>query len=224
MKKIIAIGITAAFLAGMSASAIPVTVTIVSGDYQFGSGGEFNVSPVIGAGYTTGPNGTLVNNGFETFCFDRNPSITVPGNYNATLNGSGVDAFGLHLSVGVAWLYEQFATGNLAGYNYVPGAGRAASAYNLQLAIWNLEGLYGAPGTLVGNTFLNEAISQFVNVAGATAFTTGNAYDVGILDLATANGDNVQPMLVLLPDGGSALILLGMSLSGMAVIARKFRA
>jgi hypothetical protein len=31
-------------------------------------------------------------------------------------------------------------------------------------------------------------------------------------------------MLVLLPDGGSALILLGMSLSGMAVIARKFRA
>ena len=50
MKKIITLGMTMAFLAGLSANAITVNVTAISG-YSQGAptdGGEFNINPVIG--------------------------------------------------------------------------------------------------------------------------------------------------------------------------------
>ena len=38
--------------------------------------GEFNVNPVVGAGYHAD---VLVAGGYETFCLARNTAITVPG-------------------------------------------------------------------------------------------------------------------------------------------------
>jgi hypothetical protein len=231
MKKIFltALAITAAAVTHVSA--LTVTVDIVQG-YQLGSGGEFNVSPVTGAGYS--PLDLYNNNsgalGFGTFCVDRNTDIKVPGTYTGVVDPNGVTSSGNHISLGTAWLFKQFATGVLNYYSYTPGYTgsnnhniwkRADSAYFLQLAIWYLEGTYGYQDPSV-NPFLNLVKGQFGTLLAAEGNANG-AYGVGVLNLYSRTGGKVQPMLTLLPDGGSALILLGMALSSMAVIARKFR-
>jgi len=228
MKKTLFAIITVAAMAVTQVQALTVTVDRVSG-YYAGSGGEFNVSPVTGNGYAASD---LYNNnsgaaGFGTFCIDRNTSITIPGTYTAVVAANGVTSSGNVVSLGTAWLFSQFATGTLAGYNYASTAGgassgRAGSAYTLQLAIWTLEGTYSYPDPTV-NAFLAAAITHFGSLAAASADYAPGEFNVGVLNLYDANGDKVQPMLTLLPDGGSALILLGMGLSSMAVIARKFR-
>jgi hypothetical protein len=230
MKKILlsALAITAAAVTHVSA--LTVSVDIVSG-YQLGSGGEFNVSPVTGQGYS--PLDLYNNNsgalGFGTFCVDRNTDISVPGTYTAVVNDNGVTSSGNHISLGTAWLFKQFATGALTYYSYTPGFTgsnnpnvwkRADSAYVLQLAIWYLEGTYGYSDPSV-NPFLNLVKNQFGTLLAGEADANG-AFGVGVLNLYSGR-TAVQPMLTLLPDGGSALILLGMALSSMAVVARKFR-
>jgi hypothetical protein len=226
MKKLL---FAVALVAAMSAAqvkAVVVTVDYVTG-YHEGPGGEFNVSPIIGAGYAPVAlyNNTFGSLGFGTFCVDRNIGINVPGQYDAVVDSSGLTTSGNRISLGTAWLYQQFATGALVGYRYniLGDPGRALDAMNVQLAIWYLEGTYGYPDPSV-NSFLNKVKNHFGTLAAATADSNG-AFGVGALNLYTLgrNPTAVQPMLTLLPDGGSALILLGMALSGMAVIARKFR-
>jgi hypothetical protein len=226
MKKILLAVLAATAITTFQAKAIIVTVDQVAG-YNLGDG-EFNVSPVTGSGY--GASDLYNNNfgglGFGTFCINRSVSIIVPGQYNATVIQSGVDPVsGNQISVGTAWLFLQFAQGALAGYNYTPGLGRANSAYLLQNAIWVLEGQIG---NNFGDVFLNEVITKFGSLANAS-LDNNQQYGVGVLGLTTLNpnggpGNPAQPMLTLLPDGGSVLILMGMGLSGLAVFARKFRA
>jgi VPDSG-CTERM motif len=72
--------------------------------------------------------------------------------------------------------------------------------------------------------FLNAAITEFGGTLAGAEADNNQKYDVGVLALTGANGAPAQPMLTLLPDGGSALLLLGMSLSGLALISRKMRA
>ena len=138
MKKLSLALVAIAF--AIKVGAVTVTVDQVAG-YNAGDG-EFNVSPITGVGYS--PLDLYNNNsgqlGFGTFCVDRALGITVPGTYNATIIPSGVAPSGNQISVGTAWLFQQFALGSLAGYNYTPGAGRVDSAYLLQGAIWLLEG------------------------------------------------------------------------------------
>lgn|ERR1022692_235595 len=226
MKKILLTVLVATAVATFQAGAIIVTVDQVAG-YNAGDG-EFNIAPVIGSGY--GASDLYNNNsgglGFGTFCINRSVSIIVPGQYNATVIPSGVDPVsGNQISVGTAWLFLQFAQGSLAGYNYTPGVGRVNSAYLLQNAIWVLEGQIG---NNFADVFLAAAITRFGSLAAAE-LDNNQQFGVGVLGLntVTANGGvgaPAQPMLTLLPDGGSVLILLGMGLSGLAVFARKFRA
>jgi hypothetical protein len=230
MKKLFVLG-TAVALA-INAMATTVYVDQVSG--YFSTDGEFNISPITGNGYAAADlyNNNLGQLGFGTFCIERNASITVPGTYTATVIPSGVDPIdGVPIAIGTAWLFSQFAHGTLAGYNYTPGVNRVNSAYALQLAIWTLEGGYSF-GSLAqdraADSFLQTVANQFgggdAGLLAAMATLGGAAYDVGVLQLQNANGGNVQPMLTLLPDGGSALILLGMGLSCLTFVARKFRA
>jgi hypothetical protein len=230
MKKILLAVLVAASVATFQASALIVTVDKVSG--YSGGDGEFNVSPITGSGY--GAADLYKNNvgdlGFGTFCINRSVYINIPGQYNATVYQNGIDPNnGNQISLGTAWLFIQFAGGSLSGYNYTPGAGRASSSYQLQLAIWILEGQYPLASIIPGSDpFLNAAIAQFGTLVGAEA-DNNQKYGVGVLGLTTVTptggiGSPVQPMLTLLPDGGSVLILLGMGLSGLAVFARKFRA
>ncbi len=220
MKKIIAIGIAAAFLSGMCASAINVTVTSIAG-----YGNEFNVNPVIGTGYAPS---VIVNGGFETFCYDERPGITIPGTYNATVNTSGIDFLGLQMTAGAAWLYQQFASGTLAGYNYTPGGGpgtgRIGSSFDLQIALWNMQNQYGPAAGTLANSFTALAVAHFGSLAATLAATTGGAFNVGILEMKDATGKNVQPMYTLLPDGGTTLMLMGIGFSGLALVSRKLRA
>lgn len=220
----------ATVVAATQVSAITVDVQYVTG-YHAGAGGEFNIASPTGVGYS--PLDLYNNNdgklGFGTFCVDRNTDITVPGQYNATINANGITSSGNQISLGTAWLFQQFAHGTLAGYNYTPGFSgnpaaplRADCAINLQAAIWVLEGTYSYPDPSV-NPFLVAVKNFFGSIAAASADNNGT-YAVGVLlltDLRT--GANVQPMLTLLPDGGSALIMLGMALSSLAVFSRKFR-
>lgn len=228
MKKTLFALLSVAAMAVTQVQALTVTVDQVSG-YWAGSGGEFNVSPVTGVGYSSLDlyNNTSGQLGFGTFCIDRNVGITVPGQYTAVVNASGITSSGDAITLGTAWLFSQFAQGTLSGYDYTDisggtSSGRATSALNLQLALWTLQGSYSYPDPTV-NSFLNLIIAKFGSLAAAEVAADG-AYDVGALNLYnTSTGDAVQPMLTLLPDGGSALILLGMGLSSMALIARKFR-
>ena len=233
MKKILLAVLVASAVATFQAGAIIVTVDKVNG--YTGGDGEFNVSPPngLGSGYAAVDlyKNSFGNIGFGTFCINRSVYINVPGQYNATVIPSGIDPNnGNQISLGTAWLFLQFAGGTLPGYNYTPGAGRSGSAFQLQLAIWILEGQYPIASIVPGSDpFLNAAIAAFGGtLVGAEADNNG-AYSVGVLGLTTINPDGspgaqVQPMLTLLPDGGSVLILLGMGLSGLAVFARKFRA
>jgi hypothetical protein len=227
MKKLLLAALVASTVATFQARALVVTVDQVAG-YNAGDG-EFNISPINGLGSGYGAADLYNNNfgaqGFGTFCINRGVSITVPGQFNATVIGSGIDPVsGNQISVGTAWLFQQFATGTLGGYNYTPGVGRINSAYLLQNAIWVLEGQIG---NNFNDIFLNMVVTQFGSLAAAEV-DNNQQYGVGVLGLTTvtptgAPGAPAQPMLTLLPDGGSVLMLMGMGLSGLAVFARKFR-
>jgi len=115
------------------------------------------------------------------------------------------------ISVGTAWLYYNFATGNLANYNY--GAGRAASAAALQNTIWWLEQEAADPGA--GNVFRTAVLAQFGNSAAAAMADNNGAYAVQVLNLTTLAGGLAQDMLIVTPIPG-ALILLGPALLGLA--------
>ena len=234
MKKLLITAVAVTLAAATQVGALTVNVTTIAG-YSSGGGGEFNVSPITGTGYAPS---VLVGGGFETFCLSRNVGIIVPGTYNATVNASGVYDFDYSttktMAVGTAYLYSQFAGGGLAGYNYTPGAGRQSSADILQLAIWTMEGQYGYGSLLLDltNPFINAAANFYGGgVAGLTlAMANGAGFGVGALNMVGIGGANslplgtkVQPMLTLLPDGGTTLMLMGIGFSGLALVSRKFR-
>jgi hypothetical protein len=232
MKKKLLIGLVAlAAAVAFKSSAVTVTVDQVAGYYL--ADGEFNVSGVLGSGYTAA---ALYNNnssalGFGTFCIDRGVGIVIPGTYTATVYANEIDPFsGAPLTQGAAWLYSQFATGGnfngVTSYNYTPGTGRVNAAYALQLAIWVLQGQYDISSIVPGsNGFINAAINKFTTLANAELAASYGQYGVGVLGLQnTQTGAQVQPMLALLPDGGATVMLLGMALSGLALVSRKIRA
>ncbi len=212
------------------ASAVAQQVTVIQIPGYFADGGEFNVTPVIGTGYGAP---ALVGSGFESFCISRNAGITIPGTYFDTLSPAGIIIpGGLTVTKGSAWLYSQFSSGTLAGYHYAgaaiidPGhtlSQRAEDAYQLQLALWTLEGQYWdgpGPGPL---SLTEDLINPWLALVAAnfgggtsgllTAMGANNPgdYGVGVLNLNDINPDGSmgavrQPILVRLagcvvPDG-----------------------
>ena len=161
------------------------------------------------------------NTGFETFCVEINEHFTPGSSYyygisqgaiNGGVSGGNPDP----ISKGTAWLYMNFATGTLAaqGYDYSTGAGGNASAAALQATIWWLEG----EGTDPGNIFSIAVTNQFGNATNAMLDANG-LYGVGVLNLwADSNHTQfAQDQLMLVPDGGSTVMLLGLGLLGLFV-------
>ncbi len=215
-------GFALAAVAGLLVSSAVAQVTVSQIPGYFAADGEFNVTPLRGAGYAAP---ALVAGGFQTFCIYRDTGIAIPGTYFDTLNAAGIYLPpNLNISKGSAWLYDQFSRGVLVDYHYA-GAGivdpghilsqRAEDAYQLQLAFWTLEGQYfygPGPGALsltqdLANPWLAKVAAQFgVAEAGLLAAmganTPGN-YNVGVLNLNVINPDQsigaaVQPLLVRL--------------------------
>ena len=201
-----------------------------------GYGGEFLATPDADLFYVLdsySPKAKL-NNGFFTFCLERTAPVTFEKPHNAVVNDvvvglgghkggvNGVDA----LSNGTAWLYQQFATGTLEGYDYTPG--NRSTAGKLQMAIWWLEGevFLARPKK---NPFVRQAINHFNGNAASRADNDGT-FGVQALNLGKSPTSSIQDMLVYsgpettsspVPDGGGTLILLSTSLLTLAFVQRK---
>jgi hypothetical protein len=216
------------------------------GPYQFGRGGEFTVNSqgfdfsLSLSGYVAnvtkfldnGNNPNIFGLTFQTFCLERHEGITKGATYEGTVNDAAV--FGGvggadPVSIGTAFLYKNFAETTLAGYDYTnPGRSDAAgsSADLLQQAIWCLEDEVACDAT---NTFYLLAVAQFGSDAGAKADNAG-AYTVKAINLWAGLPHDVENArqdilvnIVQVPDGGLTLMLLGMGLTGVGVLSRKFK-
>jgi hypothetical protein len=138
------------------------------------------------------------------------------------------------LSAETAFLYQNFWQGTLAGYVYAFGAGRTASARDLQLAIWYLEDeLNSSDGTPNGlrpsQAFLTAGANAFI-LAAQTAVSTGAWSGLGsvrVLNLTTfdAQGQIVQAqsVLVLVPLPPAAWLGLGLmtAMGAVGIIRRR---
>jgi VPDSG-CTERM motif len=178
--------------------------------------------------------------GFWTMCVETNEYFWSGCRYNAGITGTtaygggtNVPGTGDPISVGTAYLYEQFALGNLTsllagngGFTYdVGGAAR------VQKTIWWLEGETGE-GTLIPDAALMTLLSS-ANLGDITADYAGS--DVKVMNLTrydgplgggdgqTAYGTLRQDQLVLwqVPDGGSTVALLGAALLAIAAFRRR---
>lgn len=220
--------LTLAVLSGTPA-AFANSIVLNQDAYSYGQGGEF--SAVTSQNFLNNyVSLTIVNGGFETFCIESSVEFSPGTTYSYTLGSSDATSPGIQLNKGTAYLYYEFAKGDLAGYDYADTAGRVADAGLLQAAIWYLQGkqIYNADGSLHddpatdGNIFYAQAMSLF----GSSATNANNgAYGVEVLQMWTANGAPAQNQLVLdsVPDGGTTVLLLGMSFAGICVVQSKLR-
>jgi hypothetical protein len=189
------------------------TVTVNTGSYSSGSGGEFNITSA-----------TLGN--FPTFCVETSEFFNPGSTYDYVVNTKAMygsaGPSGDPLSVGTAWLYSQFRAGPLAGYNYGGNPGHVNSAGALQNTIWWLESESYDNTWALGTTFRDAVILQFTE-AGAKADAAPYAYGVYVLNLYAQGSttDRKQDMLAV-PEPG-ILILLGIAMSAIGAASWRIR-
>ena len=209
-----------------------------SNPYQNGQGGEFTAvtSGGIPAGYSSLAKYTNANGitGFETFCVEggTNDVFFTPGvtyNFATSDQNKGGPMGTIDLTVGAAWLYAQFATGQLSGYF---SGNRWAHAGDLQNALWTLEGESNAAIAGWISTLLTGQFGSISN-AERSVITNEFDYDVHVMNLwqqGSANTDSAaqpaQNQLIYtgrpVPDGGLTIALLGVSFLGLALFKRRF--
>ena len=207
-----------------SAYAIP---QVTMGTFDAGSGGNYRANANsdldwVVSNYALGKStdGTW----FGTFCLEYNEHFANGGVYEVALNNGSMSggvsgAIGGKdvISVGTAYLYEQFALGSLTGFSY----GSSTAAKRLQNTIWYLEGerTLGQAQAGVGmGTFLTlvQGVANYSNdYAGS---------DVKVMNL-TSNGGNTrnQDQLVYakVADSGATLSILLLGLTGLIAARRK---
>lgn len=214
----------------------------VAGPGQWG--GEFSmVSPQLGP--------------FKTFCIEYSEHISLSTTYDFTINSSAVNGgpttslptvpFGSTsgadaLSVGTAYLFNLFATGNLPAPtgtgNYVTGSHQGL----LQQAFWWLEGESADPNysssstSGLANPYVNLAVAALGgSVPDVRQSAAPGQYGVYALNLTVGipgpghqdqlffDPSFVPPPPINAPDSGATLSLLGISASALLVWSRKIR-
>ena len=225
-----------------TAGADTVVLTQVGGYAGSTGGGEFNAvlnptpsSLIDLSGYNQSKGTSFADGSFETFCIESQVEFYPGATYNVTTDTQvlpetqGVDAH-------TAWLYAEFASGSLAGYEYTPGNSRSASADVLQYAIWYFQG-ESQPYTN-GPLQVDPATNAFILAANAAFSADANLADqiganVRALVLTDGNGNFAQDQLIIVPhaqpqqtvpDGGSTVALLGMSLGCIGALSKKKKA
>jgi hypothetical protein len=173
-----------------------ITVVPGYGPWLAGAGGEFTVVADAGVASHLGAYSPFTMNqggyagSFQTFCVERNEGLAPNATYDAVFNNITVFS-GDPLSAGAAYLYQQFATGQL-NYNYAnsptfdgfPGGSRTDGLYAaiwLQDALWYLmnPNLYGGQAN---NPYVLQADAALGGVAAAFAPDNG-AHGVSVLNL-----------------------------------------
>jgi hypothetical protein len=201
-------------LTALTALAGP-SVQLYQTGYSYSNGGEFTAvlsgnswSPLASYDGSTKNQGGY-NGSFQTFCLETTEefypgtSYSVMFGSNSIEGGTGTPA-GKPLSIGVAWLYDEFSKEALPNYDY--GSGRNATAGELQATIWWLQGEAmpaGWSSTAYNNIFTNEVIAQFGDSAKAMLPNTG-FYPVEVMTLWDLGypgdlGHLAQDQLVMAP-------------------------
>jgi hypothetical protein len=161
--------------------------------------------------------------GFRTFCIERDEYVYPQQSVQLWVSTAFVDGsqpgshawrggtntnLGDDLNVETAYLYTQFATGNLPGYAYsgpVNGLTRSDTANVLQEVIWKYEGeisdldLSGDKLTLA---------NQWINLAGSSGWTgIGNVRVLQVYAGDPVGGDLRQDQLYLMVPAPAAVLL-----------------
>jgi hypothetical protein len=145
---------------------------------------------------------TGTSTSYQSFCIE--PSGGVTSNMTAELNyanGISQTSQGKTLSLGAAYLYKQFATGNLTGFDYVNASTRSSNAGALRDAIRTLIGITGY-ATWSSNTYLLQLLTinsdqtywmqaynpnSYYNIIGDYSIFVMNCYTN---DAGTTNGQD----------------------------------
>lgn len=201
-------------------------------------------SPGGDGGGSVGDKPFVGQTGFETFCVEDDVNFYVGYSYSYS-EGYAIQQTGGFLTAGTAWLYQQFATGQLAGYDYTnstPSNTRIDDAGELQSTLWALQGeptdpsVYPNP-TPANNQFLNLVEEHFGGGNSPTDLSNGlilakanitnaseDPYDVEVLELSNSSGI-AQDQLIYngphhVPDTSATIGLLGASLLALVLIKR----
>jgi hypothetical protein len=159
------------------------SIILTKNEYSYDSGGEFNAHITGGqvSGYSKY---TSSDSDFETFCLDASTYFTPGKTY--TYSVSDMDLQGRYISQGTAFLYSEFAQGDLKGYKYSNEKSRLKDAGLLQEAIWYLQGgqiIDGITPTKKNNRFYAQAYKRF----GALATDENSIYNVSVINLTDCN-------------------------------------
>jgi hypothetical protein len=245
MKKIICLaGLAGVMAAPNLFASMNVTLYDDTGSYADGQGGEFRAvgdaglnsvvnwsaySPLT-QGTTTSSeyNSALGSQYFQTFCTETAEEFSPGNSYPVTSIGNNALYAGtghpVPITLGVAYLYSQFAAGTLAGYDYTYGSGRTASAAVVQAAIWSLlgESFGGVPTPQVAGFALTDLQSSGIAEADWTKAANG-AY--GVADMTLDLPGQAQDQLVMaVPEAStiiaSVLLLLPLGASTLRILRK----
>ncbi|MGD2095497.1 MAG: hypothetical protein PVH77_10865 [Phycisphaerales bacterium] len=192
----------------------------VHDSYGTTGGGEFRLETLSGWSFTPTSLGEHAGQ-FESYCLEKTEKLSFGPTYYAVLNtgavmGSTPGGFD-PIEYETAYLYDQFITGKLEGYDYGTGASRVASANALQHVFWYLEDEEDMAWTDGDNSLMDKFYQDALDaVANAEKWgqTIGN---IRVLNVYGDSGltQHKQDQLVRIPAPGALLLgSLGAGLVG----------
>jgi len=207
------LGLVALIMAQGAAKAVPLTMEGVTGnlnDYvtfsipAHGSTPAFNYSSDESMGFTT----YKVGSGPLVYSFCMDPSTTQTENYTAVPLASGPESSFGSVAMGST---AALAIEKLWGTYYSSARANATVAAELQLAIWT-EVAESQGGTVSAVFYQTQANDMLVD---------SQSYSGSLPPLFAWSNNSYQDYIGV-PDGGTTALLLGLGLTGVAAVRRRY--